>query len=104
MSAPAVRGPLGFLNTEPQHGWSNGVPALRQRNSFPCSSLSLAGGSSMSANLASSTMTSPRFDARYLYEICLRSSCLIFPFASITLRSEERRVGKERRSRLGEER
>src|SRR3989449_8062703 len=63
---PAVRVPLGFLNTEPQHGRSNGVPALRQRNSRPCTSLSLAGGSSISASLASSTTTFPRFEARYL--------------------------------------
>src|SRR5207249_7767788 len=90
IKVPAVRGPPGFLNTEPQHGWSNGVPALRQRSSFPCSSFSLAGGPSISASLASSTITVPRFDARYLYEICLRGSGLILPFASITVTSVTR--------------
>src|SRR2546426_11863205 len=84
---PAVRVPLGFLNTEPQHGRSNGVPALRQRNSRPCTSLSLAGGSSISASLASSTTTFPRFDARYLNEICLRGIWRILPRPSITVHS-----------------
>src|SRR2546422_5308384 len=64
--APAVRGPPGFLKTEPAHGWSNGVPALRHRSSRACNSLSLAGGSSMSASFASTTITLPRFEDRYL--------------------------------------
>src|SRR5207249_11179736 len=81
ISVPAVRVPLGFLNTDPQHGWSNGVPALRQRNSRACISLSFAGGSSISASFASSTTTLPRFEERYLNEICLRGTCLIFPLA-----------------------
>src|SRR5205814_1993918 len=37
--------------------------------------------------LASSTITVPRLDDRYLYEICLRGSCLILPLASITVTS-----------------
>src|SRR5438094_4396730 len=87
MSIPAVRGPPGFLNTDPQHGWSNGVPALRQRNRRACTSLSFAGGSSISASFASSTTTAPRLDERYLNEICLRGTCLILPFASMTVAS-----------------
>src|SRR5437016_9618267 len=85
IKAPAVRGPPGFLKTEPAHGWSNGVPALRHRSSRACNSLSLAGGSSMSASFASTTITLPRFEDRYLNEICLRRTCRIFPLA----RSEE---------------
>src|SRR5438094_572265 len=84
ISTPAVRGPPGFLKTDPAQGWSNGVPALRQRNSRACSSLSFAGGSSIRASFASSTMTFPRFDARYLKEICLRPTDRTFPLASIT--------------------
>src|SRR5437667_6705453 len=84
IKAPAVRGPPGFLKTEPAHGWSNGVPAFRHRSRRACNSLSLAGGSSISASFASSTITLPRFDERYLNEICLRGTCRIFPLASIT--------------------
>src|SRR2546422_520690 len=87
IKAPAVRGPPGFLKTEPAHGWSNGVPALRHRSSRACNSLSLAGGSSMSASFASTTITLPRFEDRYLNEICLRRTCRIFPLASITVAS-----------------
>src|SRR5437667_5843971 len=83
----AVRGPPGFLKTEPAHGWSNGVPALRHRSRRPCNSFSLAGGSSMSASFASTTITLPRFEDRYLNEICLRATCRIFPLASITVAS-----------------
>src|SRR5207244_1983744 len=72
---------------EPAHGWSNGVPALRHRSSRACNSLSLAGGSSMSASFASTTITVPRFEDRYLNEICLRRTCRIFPLASITVAS-----------------
>src|SRR5438094_5531777 len=87
IKAPAVRGPPGFLKTEPAHGWSNGVPALRHRSSRACNSFSLAGGSSMSASFASTTITLPRFEDRYLNEICLRATCRIFPLASITVAS-----------------
>ncbi len=73
------------MNTDPQQGWSYGVPAFRQRKSRLCSSLSLAGASSPNTSLASRTITCPRFDARYLNEICFRPICLIFPFGSITV-------------------
>src|SRR5207247_11438670 len=75
--------PLGFLKVEPQHGRSNGVPALRQRNSVACSSLSLAGDSSPRTSFASSTRPSMLLE-RYLNEICLRESCLTLPRASMT--------------------
>src|SRR5439155_21336628 len=87
MSMPAVFvPPLGFVNVEPQQGWSNGVPALRQRNSFACSSFSLVGDSSPSPSFASRTSPSLLL-ARYLNEICLRDSCLTLPLASITVTS-----------------
>src|SRR6266566_553135 len=85
--APAVRGPPGFLKTEPQHGWSNGVPAFRHRSRRACNSFSFAGGSSINASFASSTITLPRFEERYLNEICLRGTCRVFPLASITVAS-----------------
>src|SRR5258708_8659536 len=81
---PAVLGPLGFLNPEPQHGWSNGVPALRQRSSLPCRSFSLAGASSPRPSLDSSTITLPRLEARYLNGICLRVSSFTSPSPPIT--------------------
>src|SRR5260370_17178961 len=87
ISTPADLGPLGFLKVEPAHGKSNGVPALRQRNSRPCSSLSLAGDSSPRPSLASRITTGPRLLERYLNEIWRRPSCFTFPRSSITLTS-----------------
>src|SRR5712664_2226408 len=83
MSMPAVLVQLGLMNVEPQHGWSNGVTALRQRNSFACNSFSLAGDSSPRTRFASRTMPSMLLE-RYLNEICLRDSCLTLPRGSIT--------------------
>src|SRR5256885_6399911 len=91
--APAVRGPPGFLKTEPAHGWSNGVPALRHRSSRACNSLSLAGGSSMSASFASTTITVPRFEDRYLNldrkSTRLNSSHLVISYAVFCLKKKK---------------